>query len=216
MGLILQGLYTIAAKAIIFIPLWAVCEQEFMVCSIGNVIYIFGRAAYTWPKLHINQTQKTNILHPQNRIKSRKGLRHTSCIHSLYAMCSRLFPFIHPTYSDIQFDGGILILFQNFVFQNLQKYLPKHLSFVQSVEFVWDPSHGSSFSNPLSGHISSFGNPSSELMVVASGLGSTTHFLWRILLQPLSKMMQSPNDPHVDQPHSFSVLICHIWNNWSL
>ena len=102
MGLILQGLYTIAAKAIIFIPLWAVCEQEFMVCSIGNVIYIFGRAAYTWPKLHINQTQKTNILHPQNRIKSRKGLRHIlyrwSCIHSLHTMCNRLYPFIHPTY----------------------------------------------------------------------------------------------------------------------
>ena len=78
---------------------------------------------------------------------------------------------------------------------------------------MWGPSHGSSFSNPLSGHISSFGNPSSELMVVASGLGSTIHFLWRILLQPLSKMMQSPNDPHVDQPHSFSVLICHIRNN---
>ena len=47
-----------------------------MVYSIGNVIYMFGRAAYTWPKLHINQTQKTNTLHPQNRIKSRKGLRH--------------------------------------------------------------------------------------------------------------------------------------------
>ena len=75
-SLVLQGLYTIAAKAIIFIPLWAVCEQEFMVYSIGNVIYMFGRAAYTWPKLHINQTQKTNTLHPQNRIKSRKGLRH--------------------------------------------------------------------------------------------------------------------------------------------
>ena len=46
MSLILQGLYTIAAKAIIFIPLWAVCEQEFMVHSIGNVIYMVGRAAY--------------------------------------------------------------------------------------------------------------------------------------------------------------------------
>ena len=76
MSWILQGLYTIAAKAINFIPLGAVCEQEFMVYSIGNVIYMFGRAAYTWPKLHINQTQKTIILHPQNRIKSRKGLRH--------------------------------------------------------------------------------------------------------------------------------------------
>ena len=92
-------------------------------------------------------------------------------------------------------------------------YLPKHLSFVQSVEFVWGPSHGSSFSNPLSGHISSFGNSISGFMVVASGLGTTTHFLWRILLQPRSKMMQSPNDPHSDQPHSISVLICHIRNN---
>ena len=102
MSLILQGLYTIAAKAIIFIPLWAVCEQEFMVYSIGNVIYMFGRAAYTWPKLHINQTQKTNTLHPQNRIKSRKGLKHIyhrwSCIHSLHTMCNRLYPFIHSTY----------------------------------------------------------------------------------------------------------------------
>ena len=101
MSLILQDLYSIAAKAIIFIPLWAVCEQEFMVHSIGNVIYMFGRAAYTWPKLHINQTQKTNILHPQNKIKSRKGLRliyhRWSCIHSLHTMCNRLYPFIHST-----------------------------------------------------------------------------------------------------------------------
>ena len=102
MSLVLQGLHTIAAKAIIFIPLWAVREQEFMVHSIGNVIYMFGRAAYTWPKLHINQTQKTNTLHPQNRIKSRKGLRliyhRWSCIHSLHTMRNRLYPFIHPTY----------------------------------------------------------------------------------------------------------------------
>ena len=78
---------------------------------------------------------------------------------------------------------------------------------------MWCPSHGSSFSNPLSGHISSFGDSISGFMVVASGLGTTTHFLWRILLQPRSKMMQSPNDPHSDQPHSISVLICHIRNN---
>ena len=38
--------------------------------------FIWLDVLHTWPKLHINQTQKTNILHPQNRIKSRKGLRH--------------------------------------------------------------------------------------------------------------------------------------------
>ena len=100
MSLVLQGLYTIAAKAIIFIPLWAVCEQEFMVYSIGNVIYMFGRAAYTWPKLHINQTQKTNTLHPQNRIKSRKGLRHIPSLimYSFFTYDVQSFISIHSSY----------------------------------------------------------------------------------------------------------------------